>query len=641
MAIELSVSDVRAALLRAAGPEERGSGEAATLLLGRIFHEVFAELVSSEPRANGLALIAESGPDRERRVEQLLEHTWRRLTAPRLLRHAAVLQGSSRQVLVLWQALQNLGRWLVDVIVELLDQSPEARAEAHQLEHLIRAEVPLACELHEPGWREPVRLVGIADSILHVPGRPQYCAIELKLGQNTPVVDLGQAALYHLIANRAGHGPDASSLALLRFSPDLDERLIAGAAVQDAQARLLDLIGRLARVAPNDLPATPVPEVVTPSQGTSPTNPKAPVVSSNGESTSAHAELGKKLVRAYREYGVHIELREPAVAGPRFLRFEVRLQSGARLEGLRRASREVQLRVGLAFEPIVTQDAGRLFVDVARPDPAIVLFSSVQRQLPALDPLRGSSKIPLGVDASGQLHFSDIGSDGRSHVLAAGTSGSGKSEWLRMALAGLIASNTPDTLRLATLDPKIVAFNDLEKSSYLWKKDAWWIPDAGQRPASELLGELIEEMDRRYGLIHDAGVDKLSEYVEKTKKPLPRLVCVCDEYFALIASDKNERKEIERAVSLLGAKARAAGVHLILATQQPSRATISGAIQANLPCRVALTLTSHVESNMILGSPGAERLTLRGDLLYKDFGNPIRLQAPYLPEAERAAFLRR
>jgi S-DNA-T family DNA segregation ATPase FtsK/SpoIIIE len=147
-------------------------------------------------------------------------------------------------------------------------------------------------------------------------------------------------------------------------------------------------------------------------------------------------------------------------------------------------------------------------------------------------------------------------------------------------------------------------------------------------------------MERRYRLTHDANADNLTEYVEKSGKPLPRIVAVCDEYFALVAQNKDEKTRIEHAVSLLGAKGRAAGIHLVLATQQPSRATISGAIQANLQCRVALTLTSSIESNMILGTAGAERLTLRGDLLYKDFGNPIRLQAPYLPEAERVHWLR-
>ena len=142
-------------------------------------------------------------------------------------------------------------------------------------------------------------------------------------------------------------------------------------------------------------------------------------------------------------------------------------------------------------------------------------------------------------------------------------------------------------------------------------------------------------MEHRYQLTRQSGADNLRAHIEKTGRPLPRIVCVCDEYFALISQNKQEKAQIEDAVTLLGAKARAAGIHLVLATQQPSRATITGAIQSNLPCRVALALTSPIESNMILGCSGAERLTGSGDLLYKDFGDPVRLQAPYLTEQER------
>jgi DNA segregation ATPase FtsK/SpoIIIE-like protein len=221
----------------------------------------------------------------------------------------------------------------------------------------------------------------------------------------------------------------------------------------------------------------------------------------------------------------------------------------------------------------------------------------------------------------------------------AGTTGSGKSEWLRTVIAGLIATNTPETIRFVTLDPKLAAFADLERSRYLWRPTSWWIPNADS-PASEVFSDLVEEMDRRYELVHNEGCDCLREYVEKVKRPLARIVCVCDEYFALVSQQKAEKQTIERAVALLGAKGRAAGVHLVLATQQPSRATISGAIQSNLPCRVALFLQSNIESNMILGQPGAERLTGAGDLLYKDFGVPARLQSPLLNAEDRARWLR-
>jgi DNA segregation ATPase FtsK/SpoIIIE, S-DNA-T family len=669
VSVELSVADVRSALVRHADTDVAGAGEAATLLLGRLFHEVFADLVSLDSNKSGLRVIVEAGEPSEQQSERLLEHTWRQLIAPRLRRHVAALQTSSDQVLVMWRATRRLASWLVDVVVELSEQSAYPRGSWMHLADALRSEVPLACELREPGWTDSVRLVGIADGILRSPRGSSYCAIELKLGRCAPVIDLGQAALYHLIMRRTTEGASKSALALLRFSPELEERLVDAAAIGDVEARLLDLIGELASVK-RAMP--PPPEKKARAKGSASTgavtSPDAqhPASEKIGEGRHApnanddrlpvvervpakapdeptlnlYEELAKRLVRAYREQGVGIEVREPPLVGPRFLRFALRLGSGMRIDAVKKRTVEVQHRLELRTEPLVTQEAGRLFIDLERPDPETVPFTAITPQLPSLDPLSGSAKIPVGVDAGGRLHFADLSSSGRSHLLAAGTTGSGKSEWLRMMLAGLIASNTPETLRVVTIDPKLAAFADLERSPFLWKKDAWWIP-GGDRAASEVFADLIEEMERRYQLTRTSGADNLRDHVLATGKPLARIVCVCDEYFALISQNKEERRQIEEAVALLGAKARAAGIHLVLATQQPSRAVITGIIQANLPCRVALALSSHIESNMILGARGAERLTGSGDLLYKDLGDPIRLQAPYLSAAERAHWFKR
>ncbi len=668
MTIELSVADVRSALLRSARGEVAGSGEAATLLLGKVFHEVFADLVSDDPQKSGLRVITEAPEEPEQRVQALLEHSWRQLISPRLRRHAASLQTSSERVLVLWRANQSLARWLVAVVTELAGQSALPRQSWQHLTELIRSEVPLSCELIERGWSEPVRLVGIADSILRVPGKPHYCAIELKLGRCAPVVDLGQAALYHLLLTRSAPQVSRSALALLRFSPELNEQLVDADALGNVEKTLLLLIADLAGVSAGEADGAavrPPPDRSGKASEKRPagdaagdeanaagrSNPKAGRASDPQDAPArravesagaddAYAELTRKLIRAYKEQGVGIEVRERPVAGPRFLRFSVRLASGMKVDALRRRTAEVQHRLELTREPMITQEAGRLFVDVERPDPQTVLFSSITGQLPPLDELTGSARLPIGVDAAGKLHSADLASAGRSHVLVAGTTGSGKSEWLRMTLAALIASNTPDTLRFVTFDPKLAAFNDLERSAFLWKKGAWWIP-GNDRPASEVFDELVQEMDRRYQLTRQTGADNLRDHVRATGKPLPRIVCVCDEYFALVSQSKEEGRAIEDAVAKLGAKARAAGIHLVLATQQPSRKIINGNIQSNLPCRVALMLQSHIESTMILNTSGAERLTGSGDLLYKDFGDPIRLQAPYLPPAERAHWLQR
>lgn len=622
MTIELSVREVREALLRKAGRGVQGDGEPATLLLGTLFHRTFADLVGRDPELSGLRVIAEHRGDAGRRLEQLVGHCWSRLVAPRLLGQAATLQSAGAEVLAFWRATRALCGWLDAVIAELLEGHTEEGTSWEQLASVLEAEVRIDCELREPGWSEPVRLVGIADAVLRLPRQATYCAIELKLGRAAPVVDLGQVVLYHLILTRSQRVTSTSALSLLRFSPELDERLIESSALGAAEQTLLDLIAELAGV-------TAQAELARPRPPTTSSTISAPDLD----------ELGRRLVRACREYGIGLVLRGEPVLGPRFVRFEVRPAPGTRMEALRKRTADVKVRLELEREPMIVEDAGRVFVDLERKDPSSVLFSSILDQLPRLDELRGSARVPIGVDAAGRLRFADLASSGRSHVLVAGTTSSGKSEWLRMALAGLIATNTPETLRIVTLDPKLAAFAELEGSRFLFRPDAWWIPGR-ERSASEVFVELIEEMERRYRILHELGADNLAEHVDRTGRPLPRIVCVCDEYYAIIAQQRGEKDAIENAVGLLGAKGRAAGVHLVLATQQPSRKVITGAIQANLPCRVALYLQNHIESNMILSQGGAERLTGAGDLLYKDFGNPVRLQAPYLPAEERARWLR-
>lgn len=626
--IELSVRDVRAALAGALRPEDRGAGELVTALLGRIFHQVFADLVGQDPERSGLRALFESGPSDEQRTSALTEHAWTKLLAPRLLRHAAELHTTTEAVSTLWRGTLALCTWLCSVSQTLrqaaersgdLDVSPWER-----MTSLLRAEVPVECVLQEPGWTEPVRLVGVADSLLRVPGRDAVCAIEIKLGRAAPPVDLGQVALYRLILVRSGAQSEGTAMALLHFSPDLEERLFEAPDLDEAQARLLDLIGALAGVV-----AAPTPIAADP--------PAAGVVSpptASSEPNTGHVELGKRLVRACRAQGANIEVRGQPVVGARFLRFEVRLSPGSRLDALRRRMPEVGLHLQLTQEPIVTASAGSLYIDVARPDPEILSFEQIARSLPRGDRLFGSARLPIGGDSSGKLRTVDLASPGRSHVLVAGTSGSGKSEWLRAALAGLLLTNTPDTLRVVTMDPKLNAFNDMEGSPFLRSPEAFWVPGTDNE-AADVFEDLIEEMEQRYQLTRQTGSDNLAEHIRKTGRSLPRIVCFCDEYMALVTTSREAKRRIEDAVSLLGAKARAAGIHLILATQQPSRNVVTGTIQANLTCRVALTLTSHIESNMILGTSGAERLTGAGDLLYKDFGDPERLQAPLLSAEQR------
>jgi len=142
-------------------------------------------------------------------------------------------------------------------------------------------------------------------------------------------------------------------------------------------------------------------------------------------------------------------------------------------------------------------------------------------------------------------------------------------------------------------------------------------------------------MDDRYRRLQAARLDDLATYVAGGRR-MPRLICFIDEYYALIASDRRRRKEIEERIGVLAAKGRAAGVHLVIAVQQASREVVKGTLDANLSCRVALRTAKAIESRLLLGVDGAERLTGAGDLLYQAVGDPVRLQAPYLAPDERA-----
>ncbi len=322
---------------------------------------------------------------------------------------------------------------------------------------------------------------------------------------------------------------------------------------------------------------------------------------------------------------------EPLV-GPSFIRFGVMPGKGVKVGDIKKREAELQVHMNLETPPMIHTDHGRLVIDVKRAKPEPVLFAQIEKSLPVGDPLQGSAEVLLGADLTGFLHTVDVSQNTCPHLLVAGTAGSGKSEWMRTALAGLLVANTPATLQLVLIDPKRSAFNLLEGSPYLYKN--WGVLHPLDRPIVEVLDVLMEEMNNRNLLFKQNGTDDLAAYVAKTGKPLPRIVMFCDEYFDLIA-EKKTRAEIEMRVARLGSKGRSSGIHLIIATQYPKADVVTGVLKANLSGRVCLRMTDAKQSQVVLGQSGAEQLLGKGDLLFQDVGEPKRLQAAYLPEQDR------
>jgi DNA segregation ATPase FtsK/SpoIIIE, S-DNA-T family len=244
MAVTLQVSDVRAEIYRSAGGlQSSGAGAGSTALLGRIFHEAFAELVGADARKNFHAAIDEAEESLDEWRAALVNHAYQRLVGPRLRTHHAELNFSPEQVLNFWDAAQELCEWLADLLWEAKERGVALNAA------LVTAEEPLRWELRDDGWTDAVVLTGVADAVCRAPGSPDWCLIELKTGRTAPEADLAQACLYHQMLS-ASVADANGALALLSFGPRKHEQLFAAETLGEAQERLRHLIGRLAGVLP-------------------------------------------------------------------------------------------------------------------------------------------------------------------------------------------------------------------------------------------------------------------------------------------------------------------------------------------------------------------------------------------------------
>lgn len=633
--IELTVSQIRREIyLAVARPQSVpsdvliGTGNVSRRDLGTQFHRIVASLLNS--RDEDLSTIF-GGASADDCVCEMMNVLYRRELGPFLVRQAAALHGDGAAVLDLWTAVGEAARWFSDLFSDYRARQIQnhQHVRPRQFTRWFESEVPLRMQLHDDTWTAPVTIVGVADTIISPP-EGRRCVVEYKLGKTSPAADLCQAALYHwmLTSGTPSNGDvtrkSEDAFALVRFLPHRSEFVFEGKQLLETQARLKALIGKLAGVVQS-------PTSVSITTKEHPDGiPKTIQQRVLGAQTVAPeiVELGKRLRSALRESGCECSMVGEPVIGPTFVRFHVSPDRGVSPRRFPGAADTIQIRLELERPPVIQLGAS-VTIDLQRPDRQFVPLDTIT--LPPSDPLHGCSDVLIGVGIDGELRTAKLADTASYHLLVAGSSGSGKSEWLRTAVAGLIATNTPEQLEIVAIDPKRNAFHDLRDSPYL--RQPLVFPDEPNTDITEVLDELIDEMDRRYALFDGCG--SLAELIDRNGEPIPRIVCVCDEYGDLMLGSTTERKAIEQRITRLGAKARASGIHLILATQQPSRKTITGAIQSNLPGRVGLMMASAVESRMMFDQAGAENLLGKGDLLYKDIGDPKRYQAVYLSDAQR------
>ena len=233
--------------------------------------------------------------------------------------------------------------------------------------------------------------------------------------------------------------------------------------------------------------------------------------------------------------------------------------------------------------------------------------------------------IALGKNISGLPIIADLTS--MPHLLIAGTTGSGKSVCINTIITSLLYKHSPENCKLILIDPKMLELSSYEGIPHLLSPV---ITDA--KKATSALSWTVKEMENRYKLMSSEGVRNIDGYNQKHKLKMPYIVVVVDEMSDLMLISS---REIESYVQKLSAMARAAGIHIIMATQRPSVDVITGTIKANFPTRISFQVSSKIDSKTILGEQGAEQLLGKGDMLFMSSANKIfRIHGPYVSEAD-------
>ena len=385
-----------------------------------------------------------------------------------------------------------------------------------------------------------------------------------------------------------------------------------------------------------DLPPDPAPVEDTPpllagpvaesftvdSGGSKPIPPAKPTPQPIGITPAADS-LARQLVETLQAFNVGVDYLGSAL-GPAFIRVKLKPHAGVRVATILKFEDDLRVHLGLANAPLMAPQAGYISVDLPRPDRQTAFFHDYVSGSVQNDP---TAKIAIGVNLDGQLIEADLSDPNTCHFLVGGTTGSGKSEFLRSLLLSLLIKQDPQHFQVALVDPKRVTFPEFETMRWLYEPIVKTAEDA-----IALMERLVIEMDDRYQRFESTRCADLSAYNQKSSQPLPRILCIFDEYADFMA-DKATAKALEQSIRRLGAMARAAGIHLVIATQRPEASVVTPLIRSNLPGRVALRTASEADSAIILGGKksAAANLLGKGDLFYSGGGTLQRLQSLFAP----------
>lgn len=369
----------------------------------------------------------------------------------------------------------------------------------------------------------------------------------------------------------------------------------------------------------------------------------------SGFSPERLQEMSRLLVQKLADFGVKIEVTAVA-PGPVITRFEIQPAPGVKASKISNLARDLARSMAMISVRVVEVIPGKsvMGIEVPNEDRAVVSLSEVLSS-EEYDRSKSPLTLALGHDIGGNPIITDLAK--MPHLLVAGTTGSGKSVGVNAMLLSLLFKSTPDDLRLILVDPKMLELSVYEGIPHLLTPV---ITD--MKEAANGLRWSVAEMERRYMLMAAMGVRNLAGYNKKVRdaieagqpltdplwqidksfettppalEPLPYIVIVIDEFADMMMM---VGKKVEELIARIAQKARAAGIHMILATQRPSVDVITGLIKANVPTRIAFQVSSKIDSRTILDQGGAEQLLGHGDMLYMPPGNA-------LPERVHGAFV--
>lgn len=353
-------------------------------------------------------------------------------------------------------------------------------------------------------------------------------------------------------------------------------------------------------------------------------------------------ENALKLTSVLRQFGVKTTVENVAI-GPSITKYELKLEVGTRVNKILQLQDDIKLALATADIRIEAPIPGKPFVGIEVPNlkSSVVAFKDVyQSAFQRVDVEKNKLGVVLGKDISGKPIIAQL--DKMPHLLIAGATGSGKSVCINTIITSLLMRAHPDEVKLILVDPKKVELSIYNGIPHLLSPVV-----TDPKKAAGVLREVVSEMERRYDVfasVNARNIQSYNDYAKEYNKQaedndkkeiLPYQVIILDEVadLMMVAS-----KEVEDCIMRISQMARAAGIHLIVATQRPSTDIITGVIKANIPSRIAFAVSSSIDSRTILDTSGAEKLLGKGDMLFSPMGSssPVRVQGAYVSDEEVA-----